>query len=465
MVKGARFTSPAPSVIFASSFASASLLEVFKKSVLKSGARGRDGISPKMLASDIDTVVDRISKQVLSGSYSFSPFREKLVLKSSTSLPRVISVAGVRDRIALKALANCLSEVTKIGYADLPQRIVAEVVDQLGKSGRESFIRVDVKDFYPSISHDVLLRRLRAYTRKPQLLKLVSEAISTPTMPAGQVSKVPRAVAGVPQGLSISNLLAEIYMKPIDRKLSRRTDISYFRYVDDILILCPSASAAKVSESVALLLGSVGLDIHPFGKGSKSETGLVADGFPFLGYEFNSREVSVRRTSVEKIENRIAKTLTHHKYADARSSGATGLPPDPERAIWWLNLVITGFTLDKKRYGWLNYFSQLTNVEQLLHLDRLVARLIRRQSSLSGASAKKFIQTYWIMRRRGKRSEGYIVNFDNLNDAEITMVLLKYFAISHYRIVRASPDQRREILMAKMQKVILDVEMDVGSPS
>lgn len=465
MVKAKSTVSVAPATIFTRSFQAGALLGVFKSSVLKSRARGRDGVSPQMLERDIDAVVERASKQVLSGAYRFGPFREKLVLKSSTSLPRVISVAGVRDRVVLKALANCLSEVTGIGYADLPQRIVAEVIRDIGKPGREAFVRVDVRDFYPSVNHEILVRRLGAYTRKSQLLDLVKGAISTPTMPAGQVKKGSRAVVGVPQGLSISNLLAEIYMRPIDRKMSSRKRLSYFRYVDDILILCPVEAADSVAKTVVRLLSSVDLSVHPFGEDSKSEIGLVADGFPFLGYEFNSKEVSVRRSSVQKIENRIAKTLTHHKYADARSSGAAGAAPDPGRAEWWLNLVVTGFILDKKRYGWLNYFSQLTRIEQLLQLDRLVSKLVDRQPTLAGISPKKFLKTYWIMRRRGRRSEGYIVNFDDFDDAEVTRVLLSCFAVSHHRISHVGPARRREILNSKMQRVILDVEMDVGSPS
>ncbi|WP_227667153.1 reverse transcriptase domain-containing protein [Klebsiella variicola] len=40
---------------------------------------------------------------------------------------------------------------------------------------------------------------------------------------------------GVPQGLSISNILASIYLQGVDNEMLK-FDVTYYRYVDDVLM-------------------------------------------------------------------------------------------------------------------------------------------------------------------------------------------------------------------------------------
>ena len=49
----------------------------------------------------------------------------------------------------------------------------------------------------------------------------------------------------MPQGLSISNILANIYLNDFDKENNSKDDYKYFRYVDDIFILCNSEEKAK----------------------------------------------------------------------------------------------------------------------------------------------------------------------------------------------------------------------------
>ena len=53
----------------------------------------------------------------------------------------------------------------------------------------------------------------------------------------------PRA-KGIPQGFSASDILAKIYLNPIDRAL-RNGGFTHLRYVDDIRIFCKSRLEAK----------------------------------------------------------------------------------------------------------------------------------------------------------------------------------------------------------------------------
>ena len=55
---------------------------------------------------------------------------------------------------------------------------------------------------------------------------------------------------GVPQGLPISNILASIYLLEFDKIYKTNTCISYFRYVDDILIFTSNKNKKKIKESI-----------------------------------------------------------------------------------------------------------------------------------------------------------------------------------------------------------------------
>ena len=74
--------------------------------------------------------------------------------------------------------------------------------------------------------------------RKKEILHLLKDAISQATLAKPSGGKKSYQTKGVPQGLSISNILANIYMAPIDCKYSKKSSYKYYRYVDDILILC-----------------------------------------------------------------------------------------------------------------------------------------------------------------------------------------------------------------------------------
>ncbi|WP_254844808.1 reverse transcriptase domain-containing protein, partial [Dickeya dadantii] len=79
-----------------------------------------------------------------------------------------------------------------------------------------SFIKFDVANFYPSIDHVKLISRLRKNIRDERVLKLIESAIKSPTVSKASKKDKPSAL-GVPQGLSISNILATIYLSNIDK--------------------------------------------------------------------------------------------------------------------------------------------------------------------------------------------------------------------------------------------------------
>src|SRR5262249_24612166 len=94
------------------------------------------------------------------------------------------------------------------------------------------YYRGDLKSFYPSIPQDNLLRKLHKKFSYGPYTHLIQSALRTPT---NSLSKRGPKQSRVPQGIPISNILADIYLLELDKRLSTGSTF-YGRFVDDIVI-------------------------------------------------------------------------------------------------------------------------------------------------------------------------------------------------------------------------------------
>lgn len=231
-------------------FDSENLRCIYTESVIFSPATGIDNMSHEKLCHIIDEQVGIISRKVCIGNYKFTKYKLKLIGKGRGKAPREISIPTLRDKIALKALCSFLqSRFSESISFELPQIVVRKIKSELEKGNYNTFIKLDVSNFYPSIKHEELLKRLKRRVRDERILSLINSAIKTPTVSRPSASDEATSI-GVPQGLSISNILAAIYLSNIDKALNSFDNIRYFRYVDDILILCDSESCNSLTEDV-----------------------------------------------------------------------------------------------------------------------------------------------------------------------------------------------------------------------
>ena len=85
------------------------------------------------------------------------------------------------------------------------------------------------------------------------------------------------------------------------------------------------------------------------------------------------------------------------------------------KSISRLNLRITGCQLKGRRIGWLFFFSQSKNLNQLKHLDAFLAKHAKKVMSADEASrVKRFVKAYHEIRFNLDKSK-YIPDFDNFN--------------------------------------------------
>lgn len=274
--------------IFKKNFEIKNLKRIYKDIVSLSPAMGVDNMSQEVFWKYQDNEVEVIKRKCLSGSYKFNKYKLKLISKGRGKTPREISIPTIRDKIALRSICDFLQEIYKDSVSfDLPQDMVVSVKNSIKKGNYNYFMKFDVANFYPSIQHDELISRLRAKIRDKRILALIESAISSATVSKPKHDDEP-SEKGVPQGLSISNILAAIYLLNIDHYFKRNDDIEYYRYVDDIMILCKSSDAVKITDNLISRFKKLKLNIYdPRKNPEKSSVGLLdSDEFGYLGYFF-----------------------------------------------------------------------------------------------------------------------------------------------------------------------------------
>lgn len=98
---------------------------------LKKGG-GLDGLTPSTFWKHYAKELDDISSRCLNGTYKFSAYKEKLILKGKDKFPRVLSVPSMRDRMILGVLNQYLQETFPEAVNNqVPNQYVKDIGDFL----------------------------------------------------------------------------------------------------------------------------------------------------------------------------------------------------------------------------------------------------------------------------------------------------------------------------------------------
>lgn len=463
------FRRPAPYEVFQAVTRPTHLLEIYETRIRGSQVRGRDGCTPESLDESIETMTRRISTRLRDGDFRFTQYREMTIPRGADKKPRILSIPTVRDRIALRAMAEFLVSIYPFAKGVLASQRVAEVIEDLESNVSndrqyDAYIRLDVENFYPNIRHADIETQLRVRIRKSAAIRNIMRAVATPTVadrhPAGS-----RTVVGVPQGLAISNALAELVAHPIDRQFMQDPRCEYRRYVDDILVVCRQSDVKQIANEIYAAFKQRGLTVHQLWKGGKSRTGRLSDGFDFLGYTFKDSgrsskpiQVSVRKSSVTAIEGRLTRIFSEYRKLSKTEPEVARL-----RCELQLSLTVAGCIFDNNPRGWLPYYRQLNDLTLLKHLDSMVQMLARRYSLPKSFRPKKFVRAYWAIRYPYSRDAGYIKSYDDLTVPEQRSILIIITGKREESLL--SDDQVPSAFRRAMNHLLTDFERDIGDRS
>jgi RNA-directed DNA polymerase len=404
--------------LFCSYFSSDELKLSFDERFSKSAAKGVDRLSGPQFVGRAGKEFAAVSVKCINGKYRFSPYLESLRLKGRGKYPRVISIPAVRDRVVLNQLNRFLSEkfpqcVTRNVASAYVRSIAADFKDI---SSASWVCSCDIKTFYDSIDRSRLLSILARNISSKVALSLICHAIYTPTVPQGTSKNRHseyKMECGVPQGLAISNILAAIYMADIDERM-RSLPINYYRYVDDVIMYGSAAAVKTGLRSLRALLAHRKLSMHSFSSG-KGHVGPIVNEFNYLGYSFRWPIITVRSSTRERFLQSIAAKFSdymHNKYR--RLERYNYLTSDRLFEIFMLELNerITGAVSENRRYGWVAYFSQITELSILHQLDHSIRGMFSRLGEYTGSAPealKKLSRAHFEIRHNRAEKLSFLI--------------------------------------------------------
>ena len=177
-------------------------------------------------------------------------------------------------------------------------------------------LKCDIKKFFNSIDHEILLKILNSYIPDKNIIWLLERIIDSFSVVPGK---------GLPLGNLTPQLFANIYMNKFDQFVKRKLKIKdYLRYADDFVVL--SSMRAPLIELIPkigdFLSRVLKLSLHP----SKVSIKTLASGVDFLGWvHFPDHRVlrtATRRRMMKRIlEN--TKNGTLQSYSGLLSHGNT----------------------------------------------------------------------------------------------------------------------------------------------
>jgi len=156
---------------------------------------------------------------------------------------------------------------------------VRDVVDHL--PGNPFAFRTDVKCYYASTDHDVLMAQLRERVDDARVLDVLEQYVRRTVYCDGFYEDVAR---GICLGCPLSPLMGALYLAVLDERMAQ-TGLFYARFMDDWVILAPTRwKLRKAIKIVRETLAELKVEMHP----DKTFIGRVARGFSFLGYQIGS---------------------------------------------------------------------------------------------------------------------------------------------------------------------------------
>ena len=272
------------------------------------GAAGIDRQSVEGFAADELVYLGELARDLEQGTYRPQAVRRVEIPKAGGKT-RPLGIPTVKDRIVQTAVKRVMepifeNEFLPTSYGFRPGRGCKDALRQVDahlRAGYTHVVDADIKGYFDSIPHERLMARVEECISDGRLLALLAAWLRQDI-----VRDLERwtPTAGTPQGAVISPLLANLYLHPLDVKLS---ELGYrmVRYADDFVILCQTASQAQAAlEEVKAWVQENGLSLHP----DKTHIGdclVKGQGFEFLGYRFEAGQRRVRDKSLKGFKDKV----------------------------------------------------------------------------------------------------------------------------------------------------------------
>lgn len=249
--------------------------------------------------NNINFYIDKLYKMLKTNSFKNSEY--KIFTKETGGKQRYIyKLPFYPDRIVHHCIVQVLYPIwmnllIRDTFSTIPKRGIHDGVYRLknalkDKENTKYCLKLDIKKFYPSINHDILLDILLKKIKDKELLELLKEIIYS--------------APGIPIGNYISQWFGNIYLAYFDHFVKEYLGTKYyFRYADDLVLLNKNKDNLHFykNQIKEYLINNLNLKI----KENYQIFPVDIRGIDFLGYRFFHTHTLIRKNIVKNFKSKI----------------------------------------------------------------------------------------------------------------------------------------------------------------
>ena len=250
--------------------------------------------------------IDNLHYLLATGKYFHGTYH---MFKICDPKQRTIHKAAVADRLVHQAIVSAIEPVfeKRFIYDSYSCRLGKGThagVSRLGlflrrashnNSQKVYVLKCDVRQFFASIDHKILINLIQNKIFDKQTLKLINIIINSHSSSFGK---------GIPLGNVTSQLFANIYLHELDWFMKQTLNIMYYlRYCDDFVIVSTDKFYLQsLIEPIRQFLNDrLKLELHP----NKISIRSWNQGIDFLGYVSRPHSTTIRTKTKKRMITRI----------------------------------------------------------------------------------------------------------------------------------------------------------------
>lgn len=285
----------------------AALERAFRR-LKRAASAGVDGMTVAEYEKGLEERLQDLHERLHSGRYRPKPARRSYIPKADGSR-RELGIPAMEDKILQGAMAEILSAIYEtdflgFSYGFRPGRSPHMALDALRRALMTQKVNwvldADIRNFFPSVSHEWVLRMLAYRIADRRVLRLICQWLKAGVWENGQWTET---VEGTPQGSGISPLLSNIFLHyvldqwtHVWRRRCARGQVIIVRWADDFVMgFQHKEDGVRMLAALKERLGKFSLALHE-GKTRLIEFGRFAaerrvgrkerrpETFAFLGF-------------------------------------------------------------------------------------------------------------------------------------------------------------------------------------
>jgi len=308
---------------------------------------------------------------------------------------RTIYIPRLRDQVLFRAMHENIAVASRsAGLSLLPRPPLQLLRDfrQVLQPGAV-ILRTDLRDFFASVPRIHAVTKANAIGIEPLTGRLLAKWAATMKVRTPWISGTEgdASVPGLPPGVSLSSSLAELWLSDLD--VESQPHFRYFRYVDDIAIVCGSWEEARLAlDWLEPRIRSLGLEL------SRPKTSIqrLDEGVHWLGLVHHCDRVVLE-------PGRAEAWLRRFVAIRRKAAAAIAVPGSDARAILTsfhktIRDEISGRS--SSRPAW---YAQTTDDGSWKRLDRSLHALIRslhRQAGVAPPEGRRLPSIHRSIRAR-----------------------------------------------------------------